>query len=141
MRWHVAFRPLEFREHRTHVRVFDSALKQAPGLHHLMAGIVDRGGCVIEAADKRILVGVLRPAREIFRNLDAGNVRADRFIRPTNLDGGIRLGVPGVELRRAADQHQMDAVDVFLAVVNRALRLKSENLRESEAKKTEAARV
>jgi hypothetical protein len=35
----------------------------------------------------------------------------------------------------------MDAVDVFLVVLNRALRLKSENLWESEPEKTEAARV
>jgi len=35
----------------------------------------------------------------------------------------------------------MDAVDVFLVILDRALRLKTENLRESESEKTEAAGV
>ena len=106
-----------------------------------MAGVVNRRGGVVHAADQSVLVGVLRHAREVFRDLDAGDIGLDRLVGTADLDRRVGLHVPGVELRGAADQHQEDAVDVLRVFVDRALRLQAEELRQTEAKRGQRAGV
>jgi hypothetical protein len=137
----VAIRPFQFPHDAAKVRIFDAALEQATGLHHLMAGVVNRGGGVVAASDERIFVRVLGHAREIFRDLDAGYVGVDGLVWPANLDWSVGLGVPGVQLRWTTHQHQVNAVDVFLVGVDGALRLKAEDLRQPQPKKAQAAGV
>jgi hypothetical protein len=64
-------RSLEFGEHAAHVRMLDAALKQAARLHHLVAGIVNRGQPCDRRCGSTKLVGVLRRARKVLRDLDA----------------------------------------------------------------------
>ena len=61
-----------------------------------------------------------------------GDVGLDRLVRPANLGRRVRLHVPGVELRRPADQHQHDAVHVLFAV-DGALRFQAEQRIQGEA--------
>ena len=136
---HVALRAFQLGEHAADVRMLDAALEQAAGLHHLVAGIVDRGGGVIDAADQRELVGVLRHAREILRDLDARDVGLDRLVRPADFGRRVRLHVPGVELGRPADQEQHDAVDVIVG--RGAERAQAEPVGEAEAEDGERAGV
>jgi hypothetical protein len=48
-------------------------LKEPPGLHHLMAGVVNARRAVIHRTDDRELVGVLRDARQQFTDLQPGH--------------------------------------------------------------------
>ena len=59
---------------------------------------------------------------------------------PANLGGGVGLHVPGVELRRAADQEQHDAVR-YPCRVDRALRFQAEKLSEAESERGERTGV
>ena len=122
------------------MRVFYAALEEAAGLHHLMAGIVDRGGGVIDAADDRVFVGVLRHAREIFGNFDARDIGLDGLVGAADLDRGVGLHVEGVELGRAAHEEQHDAVGVFFGV-DGAEGLGGEKVVEAEAEHGEGAGV
>ena len=114
VRRNVAVRAFQLGQHAADVRILDAALKQPAGLHHLVAGIVNRGGCVIDAADDGVFVGLLRHARKILGDLDARNIGLDGIVRPADLDGGVGLHVPGVELGWPADQEQHDAVRIFV---------------------------
>ena len=71
VRRHIALRTFQLTENAADVRMLDAALEDAAGLHHLMPGVMHGGGRVIHAANDRVLVRVLRHAREIFRDLDA----------------------------------------------------------------------
>ena len=64
---HLAALALEIAEHAADVRMLDAAGEQPARLHHLMAGVVDGGRRVIDAADQRELVGVLGHLAERFR--------------------------------------------------------------------------
>ena len=113
VRRHVAFGAFVLAQHAADVRVLESALKEAARLHHLVAGVVDGGGRVIDGAYQRVLVGVFGHARKHFANLDAAHVRRDGLIGTSDLRRRIRLHVPGVELAGSADQEQHDAVHVL----------------------------
>ncbi len=102
----VAVGALDLGDHAAEVGILDAALEQASGLHHLMARVVDRGGGVIDAADERIFVGMFGHARKILADLDLRDVGLDRLVRPANLDGSVRLHIPGIELGGSADKHQ-----------------------------------
>ena len=80
------------------MRILLSAAEQVAGLHHLMAGLVDRRRLVIDRADQRIAVGHLGHQREVLADLDAGHVGLDRLERAADVVGGVGLEVPGVEL-------------------------------------------
>ena len=140
VRRHVAIRPFQFRQHAADVRILHAALEQPAGLHHLVPRVVYRGGRMIDAADQRIFVGVLRHARKILGNLDARNVGLDRLVRPANLNRRVGLHVPGVELRRPAHQEQHDAVGVFLRI-DGAQRLHGEQVVEAQAEHRQRAGV
>ncbi len=120
------------------MRVFHASLEEAAGLHHLVAGIVDRGGRMIHTANDRVFVGVLGHAGKVLGNFDAGNVGLDGLIGAANLDRGIGLHVPGVELRRPADQEEHDAVGIFPGI-DGALGFQGEHVVEPEAEHGEGA--
>ncbi len=122
VRRHVALRSSKICEHAADVGMLDAALEEASGLHHLVTGVMDGGGGVIHRAHERELIGVFRHARENFADLDAGDVGLDWPVRAANFGGRVRLHVPCVELRRPADQHQHDAVDIGGVVFRGTLR-------------------
>jgi hypothetical protein len=90
------------------------------------------GGGVIHATDDRVLIGVLGHPRKILADFDARDVGLDGLVRSANLDRRVGLHVPGVELRRSADEHEEDAVHLALRVVDSTLRLQTEHLLESQ---------
>ena len=94
--------------------MLDPAGEQPAGLHHLVPGVVDGRRRVIDGADQRHLVHHRRQPGEDLGDLDARHLGRDRPERPADLLGRIGLHVPGVELRRAADQEQQDAVEVAI---------------------------
>ena len=91
------------------------------------------GGSVIERPHQRPLVGVPRHTGEDFGNLDAGNIRLDRFVRAANFRRSVGLHVPGIELARSANEEEHDHVDVALVVVDRALRFERQEVGQAEA--------
>ena len=58
---------------------------------------------------------------------------------PANLDGRVGLHIPGVQLGGSADQHQEDAVDVFLRIGG-ALRFETEELGAAPGRASKASR-
>src|SRR5437667_378060 len=78
-------------------------------------------------------------AREDFADLHAGDVGRRRSEWAAYLRGGAGLGVPGVDMARAADQEQHDAVDV--AVGRLALRLSGIVIAERQAQRGDRAGV
>ena len=108
VRGDIALRALELVEHAAVVRMLQAAEEEASGLHHLMAGIVYRGGGVIHAADQRELVGVFGGAREVFRDFDARDVGGDRFELATNFGRCIQLEIECILVRRPARQVNHD---------------------------------
>ena len=102
----------QMRQHRSVMGIFLAAAEQEAGLHHLMAGLVDRRRLVMDRADDGVAVGHLGHEREVLADLDAGDVGLDRPERAADRVGGVGLEVPGVELAGAADQEEQDAVDV-----------------------------
>src|SRR5260370_40536941 len=54
------------------------------------------------------MVGDRGDLREKLANTHAGHARRDRGVRPAEFDGGVGLGVPRVELRRATPQPKED---------------------------------
>ena len=137
VRRHVAVRALFKSQHAADVRRLEAALEQPAGLHHLAARVVHGRGRVIDGAQQRKLVRVLRHAREDLGDLDARNVGLDGLVRPANLGRRVRLHVPGVELARTAHQHQLNAIYVFLGI-DGAGRLEGEELGQRQAQKTRA---
>ena len=109
----VRLRAAQIRQCRAVMRVFLAAAEEAAGLHHLVAGLVDRRRLVVDRAEDGVAVGGLRHEREGFADFDAGYVGSDRPERPADVVGGVGLGVPGVELAGAADQEEKDAIDIL----------------------------
>ena len=58
----LAATALQVAERAADVRVLDAAGEQPAGLHHLVAGVVDRGGGVIDRAHQRELVARAWPS-------------------------------------------------------------------------------
>ena len=101
------------------MRVLDAAGEQPAGLHHLVAGVVDGRGRVVDRADQRELVGVPGHLREDLADLHA---RA-RWSRSAGTARGPRRGRSAWGPRCRCwlgppTQEQHDAVDV--AVLSRA---------------------
>ncbi len=121
--------------------ILDAALEQAAGLHHLVARVMHRGSGVIAAADERIFIRVLRHARKIFGDLDAGNIGLDGLVGSADFGGSIGLHVPGVELRGPADQEQHDAILIGLGGVGSSHGLHGKQVRESQSQERQRAGV
>ena len=130
--------PLQVAEHAADVRMLDAAREEPARLHHLMAGVVDGRGGVIDRADQRELVGVPGHLREDLGDRMPGTLVADRLERPAHLGGGVRLRVPGIDLARPADEKQHDAIDVF--ILDGAASLRAEEPRQREARAARARR-
>ena len=64
--------------------------------------VVARGA--IDRADQRQLVEHACLERKMLAHPDAGKARRDGLIRPADLGRSVGLGIPGVQLGRAADQ-------------------------------------
>src|SRR5262249_24724824 len=127
-------------EQATDMGLVDSALKQAAGLHHLVAGVVQGGGGVITAVNERHLVALRRHAREDLTDLDPGNVGLNRLVRAANFGRGSRLHVPRIEMAWTAEQKEHDAVHI-LSQIYRALRLEAEKLRQGQTERVQSARA
>ena len=64
---------------------------------------------VRHAADEGILVGLLGQQRQQFADADAAHVGGDRLVqRAAVVVAGLRLGIEGVEVRRAAPHPDLD---------------------------------
>ncbi len=103
VRRHFSLGTEQLRVHAAHMRILDATLKQAPRLHHLMAGFVDRRSRVIERSHDRKLVRLLGRERQYFREEQPIRLGFDRPEWAANFSGRLRLGIESVVLRRAAD--------------------------------------
>ena len=83
--------------------------EKPPGLHHLMAGVVDGRGGVINTSDQGKFVRELRVLRKNFADLDVGIVRPDGLERPANFARRVGLHVPRIELTGRAQIKNHDA--------------------------------
>ncbi len=68
-----------------------------------------------KAADEGELIRVLGHAPDVLRDLHAGDIGLDGRIGAADLGGRGGFHVPGVELRRAADEEQHDPILSALA--------------------------
>ena len=105
----------------------------------MVPGIVDRRGRMVAAANERVLVGVPRHAGEDLGDLHPGDIGLDRSMGTANFRRRVGLGVPGIELRRAAHEHQKDAVNVRLALVHGPQGLQLEKLGKTQAQESQRA--
>ena len=105
-----------------------------------MARVVYSRRGVIDGADERVFVRMLGHARKDFANLDAVHVGRDGLVGAADFGGRVRLHVPGVNLARPTNEHQEDAVGVFLRI-HRAERFQREEIRQGEAEEGERAGV
>jgi hypothetical protein len=81
--------------------------------HHLVmrGGVVEEsGGRVTHRADERGLVHLLRKLRHDFAEPDAGNVGFDGLELAADIRGCVGLGVPDVDVARAALEEDEDDV-------------------------------
>ena len=140
MRRQVGLAAFEVPQHATHMRAFEPAAEQPPGLHHLMARVVDGRGGVINAADIRDLVAVSRHSRKHFRNRDSRRPASRSLERPADFGGGVGLHVPGVELAGSAQVEDHDAVDV-LVCRQRPRRLRARPIRPFPGRPPQATRL
>ena len=93
-----------------------------------------------ERADDGELVGDLRVQRQRFAEVEAGDVRLDRLIRPAILRRRIGFGIVGLELRRPAVHPEQNHGGVgggagFLA----GCRAQAQQIRQRQASQAEGA--
>ena len=138
VRRNVALRPQEFGGHATDMRILDAALKEPAGLHHLMPGIVDGCGGVIDGTEHGELVGIPRHARENFRNLHARHVGRERLVGAADFRRRFRLHVPGIQLAGRAQQEDENTVDVFVGL-DRSFRLPAEVIGQAHPQQRQRA--
>ena len=121
------------------MRRVDATSEQTPRLHHLMAGIVHRGGRVIDRADERELVRHFGVQRKHFRNLNGITGRADGFKWTANLARRVGLQIESVELTRRAQIENHDGRLLVIALGDRAHCLQRGILRETQPDGTQRA--
>ena len=96
------------------------------------------GEVVGDRADERVLVGQLREQRQVFADVDAGDVRVDRPEHAAVLLRGVRLHVERFHVRRPARQPDEDHRRIVFAwnardgVPYSRVRLQSEQIRHSQ---------
>ena len=99
---------LEQREHGPDARIGQPLAGRVPGLHQVgrrFVAVVAVG----HAADQRVLVGLLGQFGKQLAELDAVHVGGDRLAELAHvLAARVRLRVPGVVVRHAAPQEDLD---------------------------------
>ena len=95
---------------------------------------------MIHAFYETKIIRMLRHAWEILRYLNTGNVRLDGLVRTANLCWCVGFHVPRIQLRWSADQHQHNAVDVFIAV-RRSSAFQPEELSKTQTKSRKRTRM
>ena len=136
----VPLGPLELGQHAADVRVFDAALKEPAGLHHLMARVVDSRGRVVHRAHQGKLVGVTGHAGEQFRNLNPVSVRRNRLVRAADFGRRVGLHVPRVDLAGRPHQEKEDTVDILFRA-DGAVSLQPHQVRHAQTEQGERAGV
>ena len=106
----------EIAEGAADVRMFDAAGEESAGLHHLMAGVVNGRRRVIYAANDAEFVGVFGRLGEDLGDLHPGDFGADGLEWPSHFGRGIRLRIERIQLARAADQKEHNAIYVRLGI-------------------------
>src|SRR5882724_2323993 len=87
----------------------NSARKKPAGLHHLMPGIMDRGGRMVTGTNEREFISELGVQGKDLGNLYIGIVRLDRLERPADFGRGIGLHVEGIDLAGRSEVEDHDA--------------------------------
>ena len=90
---------------------------------------------VVQGSDQRKPMRLPGHTREEVRDPNSGDVRGYGPVRTADLGRGIRLHVPGVELRRSALEEEIDAV------FGRSARLERDHIGEGEPDGCERACV
>ena len=99
---------LEQRDHGADARKDQPAAGRAPGLHQVGRRLV-AVVAVRHAADDRVLVGLLGQQRQQFADPNAVHVGGDRLVqRAAVVVARFRLGIEGVQVRRAAPHPDLD---------------------------------
>src|SRR5262244_2275835 len=91
------------------MRPVDSVTVHMAGLQQLMTCLVNRRLFMMDRTQDRVPVGPFGHEREVLANLDAGYVGSNRLEWSADGVRGCRLGVPGIELARAANEEKLDA--------------------------------
>ena len=96
-------------------RIGQAGQQRPPRLHPLLSRFVLRV-LVIEGTDEGKPVRLPGHAREQLRDPDARDVRRYGLVGPADLGRSLRLDVPGVQLRGAADEQEKDAARLVAGV-------------------------
>ncbi len=88
------------------------------GLHHLLAGFVNRRFFVMHRANKGVAMGLPSHAREVFADAYAGNIGGDGPEGTADGIGRVRFQIPGIELAGTAGQEEKDTIDVPLGSIS-----------------------
>ena len=98
----------EQREHGADARVGQTFTGGVPGLHQVGGGFMTVVA-VGHAPDERILVGLLGQVGKQFAKLNPVHIGGDRLFQLTHVVvARVRLGVPGVNVRHATPQEDLD---------------------------------
>ena len=135
------FVPSAFEEFQraTGVGRINSTGKKPPGLHHLMAGIMDGRGSMITGSDQRKLISQFGLQREDFGNLNVRIIGPDGLERSPDFARRVRFHVPGVELAGSAQIENQNDRFLVVALSDGAQRFESGQVRESKPKGAEGA--
>ena len=93
-------------EYAAEVRRFSIGGGEATGLQQLLACFVDRRRRVVQRTQQGVAIRHAGHQREVFGEANAGDRGLDRLKRAAHFGGGVRFGVPGVEMTRAADEKE-----------------------------------
>jgi len=102
------------RQYRAIMRMLLTAAEQMAGLHHLLAGFVDRRFFVMHRAHQSVTPGALGHPREMLADSDAGDTGLNRSKGAADRVRRIGLGIPGIDLTGTADEEEEDTVDVLV---------------------------
>ena len=92
------------------------------------------GIAVRQAAQDRNLVGDAGGVRQQVGQADAGDVRAERMKVAANLGRSVRLEVPHIMVRHAAEDEDEDAIDAAPPRSRGLGRLQAKVVRQAEAR-------
>src|SRR6266404_1475928 len=117
------------------MRVLQTAAREVTALHQLLAGLMDRGGLVMDGPNQGIPVRHPSHEGEVLANRDARNIGLNGLEWATNVVRGCGFGIPGIQMAWAADKKKKDAVDL-LGVAGGARLSKLHQVRNGQADRT-----